>query len=120
MDIPAKHVKLWTEVMDDVLEVNRITSNLICDLAYSSRYKACGGSTSISSMIRFVKTYPPEARRRMLGRLRRCRCCSRHSHYKDVPYKPEFPVPESKQVGRCYCRCRAWYREFTSIKIDVD
>jgi hypothetical protein len=43
----------------------------------------------------------------------RCRCCSRHSHYKDIP-KPEDPVPESRPnfEAYCNCSCRHWYRAF--------
>ena len=41
----------------------------------------------------------------------RCRCCSRHSHYKSAA-KPANPVPESNQTDRCYCKCRHYSRIF--------
>ena len=49
-----------------------------------------------------------------------CRCCSRHSHYKTVPYKPANPVPESKSVCDCACPCRHVYRLFKSNNLAKD
>ena len=43
--------------------------------------------------------------------LKRCRCCSRHSHYK-TGTKPSNPVPESKFLTPCRCKCRYYYRLF--------
>jgi len=40
---------------------------------------------------------------------KRCRCCSRHSHYK-TEAKPDDPVPESKRLDCCPCRCRRYTR----------
>ena len=40
---------------------------------------------------------------------KRCRCCSRHSHYK-TQAKPHDPLPESKRLGSCNCRCRRYAR----------
>ena len=40
---------------------------------------------------------------------KRCRCCSRHSHYK-MEAKPDDPVPESKHLDCCNCRCRHYTR----------
>jgi len=56
--------------------------------------------------------YTQEERNEMKQRLIRCHCCSRHSHYKDVKYKPEDAVPESK-VHECNCNCRHYTRMFT-------
>lgn len=47
----------------------------------------------------------------MLVRLKRCHCCSRHTHYKNVPFKPADAVPESKKV-ECFCNCRHYTRLF--------
>uniref|UniRef100_A0A6C0AHG7 Uncharacterized protein n=1 Tax=viral metagenome TaxID=1070528 RepID=A0A6C0AHG7_9ZZZZ len=43
-----------------------------------------------------------------------CRCCSRHSHYKNVPFKPADPLPESKRTEACPCTCRRMLRLFTA------
>ena len=40
---------------------------------------------------------------------KRCRCCSRHSHYKMEP-KPDDPLPESKRLHHCPCSCRRYTR----------
>lgn len=42
-----------------------------------------------------------------------CRCCSRHSHYKTLPFKPTAPLPESKPLCNCSCPCRHLYRLFS-------
>ena len=44
--------------------------------------------------------------------LLRCHCCSRHSHYKALPYKPQHPLPESLYIQECLCNCRHLYRRF--------
>ena len=44
----------------------------------------------------------------------RCRCCSRHSHYKNRA-KPRRPVPESN-VKECYCRCRELSRRLVRLR----
>ena len=44
---------------------------------------------------------------------KRCRCCSRHSHYK-TEAKPQNPLPESKKIDKCYCKCRHFSRFFQS------
>lgn len=41
----------------------------------------------------------------------RCRCCTRHSHYKTLA-KPLNPLPESKKIHKCYCKCRHLSRFF--------
>jgi len=72
----------------------------------------------VSSFITFLKeSYTVKKRRKLLGRLQLCHCCSRHSHYKDVPIKPDDPVPESKKVDICHCNCRHWYRVLRLAKV---
>lgn len=44
---------------------------------------------------------------------KRCRCCSRHSHYK-THGKPIHPVPESRITAFCPCSCRHYSRFFQS------
>lgn len=44
---------------------------------------------------------------------KRCRCCSRHSHYK-TEAKPQNPLPESNKMEKCYCKCRHYSRIFQS------
>jgi hypothetical protein len=52
-----------------------------------------------------------EERQAMKKRLKRCHCCSRHSHYKHQRFKPADAVPESK-VRECGCNCRHYFRWF--------
>ena len=49
--------------------------------------------------------------------MKSCRCCSRHSHYKTVPFKPVDPLPESKHLCDCACPCRHLYRLFNANEI---
>ena len=42
---------------------------------------------------------------------KRCRCCSRHAHYKTAA-KPQNPLPESKMLDNCHCKCRHYSRIF--------
>jgi hypothetical protein len=49
--------------------------------------------------------------------MKRCRCCSRHSHYKNVPFKPNEPLPESKKNCDCACPCRRLYRLFKANQL---
>jgi hypothetical protein len=44
-----------------------------------------------------------------------CRCCSRHSHYKNRP-KATIPVPESR-VKECDCRCRELSRRLGRLRV---
>ena len=64
-------------------------------------------------------TYGEEQLRQYALHMKWCRCCSRHSHYKNVPFKPANPLPESKRVYmngylECTCKCRHLYRLFKS------
>jgi len=45
----------------------------------------------------------------------RCRCCSRHSHYKNRT-KATLPVQESK-VKECDCRCRELSRRLGRLRV---
>jgi hypothetical protein len=54
--------------------------------------------------------YTQEERNEMMNRLLHCRCCSRHSHYKDRRFKP-VDAPESKD-RECNCHCRHYARLF--------
>lgn len=58
-----------------------------------------------------IECYTQEERNVMKQRLLRCKCCSRHAHYKDVAYKHWDPVPESK-TKECRCNCRHYARMF--------
>ena len=76
---------------------------------YSSEYH--GGA---NPFVRYVQeTYNLEEKLDYVKYFKRCRCCSRHSHYKTAA-KPANPVPESKRVGLCYCKCRHYSRIFHS------
>jgi len=59
------------------------------------------------------ETYDEGELRQFSLSMKWCRCCSRHSHYKNVPFKPADPLPESKLV-ECRCPCRRLYRVFTA------
>ena len=58
--------------------------------------------------------YDDDALRVFAMSMKWCRCCSRHSHYKNVPFKPAEPVPESKHICDCACPCRHLYRLFNA------
>jgi len=65
-----------------------------------------------SAFVIFLKDcYTTDERRLMMQRLMRCKCCSRHSHYKDLKHKPDDAVPESK-IKECKCNCRHYARLF--------
>ena len=106
----GEHRERWSKVvlvksLDDVV-------NDFCDSPYHGR-KAV-------DFILFLKDcYTLKERRSMLGRLRLCHCCSRHSHYKDERWKPVNPVPESKKVETCHCTCRHTYRMLRHAKVDT-
>jgi hypothetical protein len=84
--------------------------NSICDVVdayvdseYCDRKESC--------FVLFLRDcYTVEQRRGFAKRLLRCQCCSRHTHYKTIPFKPADPVPESKKMETCYCPCRHYYR----------
>ena len=65
------------------------------------------------SFVEYLQEYEEDELRVFSNAMKRCRCCSRHSHYKTEP-KPEEPVPESKRVYgiQCACSCRHMYRLF--------
>ena len=67
-----------------------------------------------SAFVFFLKDcFDQEERDDMMVRLKRCHCCSRHSHYKDISRKPAVPVPESALiVDQCFCNCRHYTRLF--------
>ena len=58
------------------------------------------------------ETYGEEQLRRFSLSMKWCRCCSRHSHYKTVPFKPDDALPESNLGCQCSCPCRHMYRLF--------
>ena len=62
-------------------------------------------------------TYIPKELRLFSLFMRWCQCCSRHIHYKTVPFKPADPVPESKNMNDCSCPCRHLYRFFKSTNL---
>ena len=69
-------------------------------------------SPKTSDFCHFLREcYEPEERVQMLKTLKRCNCCSRHTHYRDLPYKPADAVQESK-VRECTCTCRHYLRLF--------
>jgi len=97
----GEHRELWSKVKL-VTTIHDVVDEF-CDSDYHDR--------KASAFILFVKDcYTLKERRKLLGRLRLCHCCSRHSHYKDMPYKPSDPVPESKKVETCHCNCRHTFR----------
>ena len=59
-------------------------------------------------------TYSDDQLRLFSLSMKWCRCCSRHSHYKTLPFKPVAPLPESKPLCDCACPCRHLYRLFQS------
>ena len=80
------------------------------DSFYSSDYPQTRGN----AFVQYVQdSYNLEEKLDYVKYFKRCRCCSRHSHYKNAA-KPANPVPESKQVEHCYCKCRHYSRIFHS------
>ena len=59
------------------------------------------------------ETYDEGELRQFALSMKCCRCCSRHSHYKNVSFKPADPLPESRRV-ECACQCRRLYRVFNA------
>jgi len=105
-----EHRQLWSQV------VLRKTIHDIMDEFCNSPYY----TRKASAFIDFLKEYYSlKERREIVGRLRLCHCCSRHSHYKDLPVKPVDPVPESKRVDTCHCNCRHTYRMLRRKRVDV-
>ena len=78
---------------------------------YSSDYPRSRGSKEGPFVTYVQECYPAEDKLDYAKYFKRCRCCSRHSHYKTQP-KPSNPVPESKRVDNCYCKCRHYARIF--------
>jgi len=75
---------------------------------YSSDYPHSSGNP----FVRYVQEcYSMEDKLDYVKYFMRCRCCSRHSHYK-TEAKPDDPVPESDLVDKCYCKCRHYTRIF--------
>ena len=75
---------------------------------YSSDYPRARGTP----FVRFVQEcYSMDDKLDYVKYFKRCRCCSRHSHYK-TDAKPDDPVPESKLLAPCYCTCRHYCRIF--------
>ena len=60
-------------------------------------------------IVSYIEERPTVEKREYVKYLKRCRCCSRHSHYK-TDTKPDDPVPESKLVHPCHCNCRSYCR----------
>jgi hypothetical protein len=80
---------------------------------YDMRMRKHGEKKAFIEFVNFrFKDEPWETPQSFAKRLLRCRCCSRHSHYKTLPYKPEHPVPESLCMDECMCNCRHLYRRF--------
>ena len=62
-----------------------------------------------------MQEYTYEEKKQIKNYLDRCRCCSRHSHYKKNP-KATYPVPESR-VRECNCRCRELSRRLGRLRV---
>jgi hypothetical protein len=70
-----------------------------------------------SDFILFLQEcYTQQERNAMKQHLLRCKCCSRHAHYKDIAYKPANPAPESK-TKNCNCDCRHYTRVFNRYNL---
>ena len=61
-----------------------------------------------------MEEYSYEEKKLLKDYFDRCRCCSRHSHYKNR-VKASRPVPESK-VKECNCRCRELSRRLVRLR----
>ena len=76
---------------------------------YSSDYPQLRGG---NPFVRYVReSYSAEDKLDYAKYFKRCRCCSRHSHYKTIR-KPANPVPESNDIQLCHCKCRHYARIF--------
>ena len=88
--------------------------NLLPDFYYSY-YENSMRHDETSHIVHYLpETYDHDELYRFSLAMKWCRCCSRHSHYKNVPFKSVEPLPESKALCNCSCRCRHLYRLFKS------
>jgi len=78
---------------------------------YSTDYPRHRGGTPFLSYV--LECYTLEDQLDYAKYFKRCRCCSRHSHYKTAE-KPPNPLPESKKLDKCHCKCRHFSRIFQS------
>jgi len=68
-------------------------------------------------IIRFLESFTEDQLHLFSVSMKWCRCCSRHSHYKNVPFKPVDSLPESKCLCNCTCPCRHLYRLFNANEL---
>jgi len=78
---------------------------------YSSDYPRHRGNNPFLTYVQ--ECYTLEDKLEYAKYFKRCRCCSRHSHYK-TEAKPQNPLPESKKIEKCHCKCRHYSRFFQS------
>lgn len=101
------HRERMTEIRKELHNEDYVIDQMTADFVGSDW---C--SPKQSDFICFLREcYTPEERQQMKTCLLRCKCCSRHSHYKDLNYKPDNAVPESK-TKNCNCNCRHYARVF--------
>jgi hypothetical protein len=96
-----KKIAEQIELLTDISE----TISAFCDSDYWDR-------KTIAYICFLKECYTMDERIEFSKRLLRCNCCSRHSHYKTVSFKPTNPVPESTNHKNCGCNCRFMYRRF--------
>jgi hypothetical protein len=103
------HRERMNEVRKELRNKEYSIGRIVADFAESD-----WASTSSSDFVLFVREcYTPDERQQMKTCLLRCKCCSRHSHYKDLKHKPDDAVPESEDpTEECPCSCRHYARLF--------
>lgn len=115
----SEHQCLMDQNREDIL----IDSDLFDDLQaefYLVRYENWMRHDVTPHIINYIQdTYGEDQLQQYALSMKWCRCCSRHSHYKNVPFKPADPLPESKRVYKngyleCACKCRHLYRMLNS------
>jgi hypothetical protein len=102
------HRQKMARLRDDVRYWFYDAAKELEDSYYSSDYP----SNRHDAFVSYVQEcYSVEDKLEYAKYFKRCRCCSRHSHYKTAA-KPANPVSESNQTDRCYCKCRHYSRIF--------
>jgi hypothetical protein len=112
------HQRLMYQNRNHLLVDSDLFDHLLTEFYYV-RYENWMRHDETPHLVEYLQeTYDEEQLRQYSLHMKWCRCCSRHSHYKNVP-KPADPLPESKRVYKnghleCACKCRHLYRLFKS------
>ena len=110
-----EHQRYMREVRYDLL-IDPSFEELLPEF-YHVRYENWMRHDEIRHFVEHLEeTYDKDQLRLFSLAMKWCRCCSRHSHYKNVPFKPADPLPESKRI-ECACKCRHLCRVFDAYEV---